>query len=59
VRVAGAFPENTHEPIVYPAALTRDAKPDAASFLSYLKGPAARAVLERAGFTVRSAAPLR
>jgi molybdate transport system substrate-binding protein len=59
VRVAGAFPENTHEPIVYPAALTRDAKPDAASFLAYLKGPAARAVLERAGFTVRSAAPLR
>jgi molybdate transport system substrate-binding protein len=59
VRVVGTFPENTHEPIVYPAALTRDAKPDAAAFLAYLKGPAARATLERAGFAVRSVAPLR
>jgi len=52
VRLVGTFPENTHEPVVYPAALTAGAKPDAARFLSYLKTPAARAVLERAGFTV-------
>ena len=52
VRVVGTFPQDTHEPIVYPAALTRDAKPDAASFLAYLKSRDARAVLERAGFTV-------
>lgn len=56
VRVVGTFPESAHAPIVYPAALTRDAKPDAAAFLAYLKGPAARAILQRAGFTVRSAA---
>jgi molybdate transport system substrate-binding protein len=52
VRVVGNFPENTHEPIVYPAGLTKDAKPDAAAFLAYLKTPASRAVFERAGFTV-------
>ncbi|HEY4264613.1 MAG TPA: molybdate ABC transporter substrate-binding protein [Micropepsaceae bacterium] len=52
VRVAGTFPENTHEPIVYPVALTKDAKPDAATFLAYLKSGKARPVLERAGFRV-------
>jgi molybdate transport system substrate-binding protein len=52
VRIVGTFPENTHEPIVYPAALTKDAKPDAALFLAYLKTPAARVIFERAGFSV-------
>src|SRR5882762_5693165 len=52
VRVIGTFPANSHPPIVYPAALTADAKPDAASFLAYLRGPQARAVFELAGFTV-------
>ena len=39
MRVIGTFPENTHEPILYPAALTKDAKPDASAFLAYLKRP--------------------
>jgi molybdate transport system substrate-binding protein len=52
VRVVGTFPESAHEPIVYPAALTRGGKPDAAQFLAYLKSPAARMILEHAGFTV-------
>ena len=52
VRVVGTFPENTHEPIIYPAALIKDGKTDAAQFLAYLATPAARNVLERAGFTV-------
>lgn len=52
VRVVATFPENTHPPIVYPAALTSEARPDAAQFLAYLRGPEARAVFERAGFTV-------
>ena len=55
VRVVGTFPENTHPPILYPAALTKDARADAAAFLAYLKGPQARAVFERAGFTVLGA----
>jgi molybdate transport system substrate-binding protein len=52
VRVVGTFPENTHPPIVYPAALTRDARAPAASFLAYLGSPAARRAFEAAGFTM-------
>jgi molybdate transport system substrate-binding protein len=52
VRVVATFPENTHRPIVYPVALTPEATPDAAQFLSYLHSSQARAVFERAGFTV-------
>jgi molybdate transport system substrate-binding protein len=53
VRVVGTFPEDSHEPIIYPAALTADsANPDAAAFLDYLQGDAARAIFEEQGFTV-------
>lgn len=52
VRVIATFPANTHEPIVYPAALVKDAKPSASGFLNYLQGPQARQAFERAGFTV-------
>lgn len=52
VRIVGTFPENTHPPIAYPVALTSEARPDAAQFLAYLRGQQARAVFERAGFTV-------
>lgn len=51
VRVAGTFPESTHAPIVYPAALTRIATPGAKAFLDFLGGPQARAIFEKAGFT--------
>jgi molybdate transport system substrate-binding protein len=57
VRVVATFPENTHPPIVYPAALTPEASPDAAQFLAYLRGPQARAVFERSGFTVFAPRP--
>jgi molybdate transport system substrate-binding protein len=50
VRVVGIFPAATHEPIVYPVALTKDAKPEATAFLAYLKGPQAHAVFTRVGF---------
>jgi len=53
VRVIGPFPENSHPPIIYPAAVTRDSdNPDAADFLKYLRSPAARPAFERQGFTV-------
>jgi molybdate transport system substrate-binding protein len=52
VRVVGTFPETTHPPVVYPAALTTEATPDAAQFLAYLRSAQARAIFERAGFTV-------
>ena len=50
VRVVATFPEHTHPPIVYPAALTADAAHGASNFLDYLRGTRARAVFERAGF---------
>jgi len=52
VRVVDLFPAATHPPIVYPAALTRDARhPDAARFLDHLVGAAARAQFLAHGFT--------
>ncbi|CAO4184173.1 molybdate ABC transporter substrate-binding protein [Methylorubrum aminovorans] len=54
VEVVATFPADSHPPIVYPAALTRDAAgaTRAASFLSFLRGPAARPIFERQGFVV-------
>jgi len=53
VRVAGVFPADSHPPIVYPAALTRTASPGAKAFLDFLSSAQARAIFEKAGFTVR------
>lgn len=51
VRQLGIFPEDSHEPIVYPAALTREARTgDASAFLDYLQSPAASDVFAKAGF---------
>ena len=47
VRVVGLFPENTHAPIVDPAALTKNAGPAAQPFLAFLSGPQARAIFQR------------
>ena len=53
VKIVGTFPENTHAPIIYPVALTKEStNPDAQTFLNYLRSPAARAAFERQGFTV-------
>lgn len=52
VRVVAEFPDNTHQPIVYPAALTTDAKPEARAFLDYLRGPEANAIFASAGFVI-------
>jgi molybdate transport system substrate-binding protein len=52
VAVAGTFPEDSHAPIRYPAALVKDAKPEARGFLAFLSSAAARSVFETAGFTV-------
>ena len=53
VKIAGMFPEDTHPPIIYPAALTADSKnPDAVRLLEFLASPAARPVFEKRGFTV-------
>jgi len=57
VHIVGTFPENSHAPIVYPAALTRDAKPAARNFLDFLNGPQARAVFEKYGFIILGKRP--
>ena len=52
VHVVGIFPENTHPPIIYPVALTKTASPAARAFWTSLSGPEAKAIFEKAGFTV-------
>ena len=52
VKIVGAFPADSHPPIIYPAALTTAAKPEAAAYLDFLQSPAARAIFEKRGFTV-------
>ena len=53
VKIVGTFPEDTHPPIIYPVALTKDTtNPDAQAFLNYIRSPAARPAFERQGFTV-------
>src|SRR5215831_5743929 len=53
VRIVGTFPENTHPPIIYPIALTKESSnADARAFLDYIRSPAARPAFERQGFTV-------
>lgn len=47
----GAFPANSHKPIVYPAAVT-SANTAAQAFLDYLGSKASGAVFTKAGFTV-------
>jgi molybdate transport system substrate-binding protein len=53
VRIVGRFPDWSHPPIVYPAALVAHAaSPDAAGFLAFLSGPQATAVFRKYGFIV-------
>ncbi|WP_372422726.1 molybdate ABC transporter substrate-binding protein [Salinarimonas chemoclinalis] len=53
VRVVALFPEETHPPIVYPAALTRESESAvAADFLAFLRTPEARPLFGSQGFAV-------
>jgi molybdate transport system substrate-binding protein len=47
----GVFPADSHLPIVYPIALTGTAKPDAAKFVEYVRGPAGVVAFKANGFT--------
>ena len=51
VKVVGVFPEDSHPPIVYPVALTANAKPDAARYLAFLRTQTAKSIFEGYGFT--------
>ena len=54
VSIAGVFPEDSHDPITYPAALVKGAadRPAAVDLFETMKGTAARAVFEGEGFTL-------
>jgi molybdate transport system substrate-binding protein len=52
VRIVDTFPESSHPAIVYPVALTKDAKPGARGFLDYLRSADAKAVFEKDGFVI-------
>jgi molybdate transport system substrate-binding protein len=52
VKVIGTFPDDSHEPIVYPVAATATAKPASAAYLAFLRSTAARAIFEHYGFSV-------
>jgi molybdate transport system substrate-binding protein len=60
VKVVGVFPADSHPPVVYPFAVTAEARGDgAARFLDFLKGAAARPFFEAQGFRVLGAASAR
>jgi molybdate transport system substrate-binding protein len=52
VKIVGTFPEDSHEPIVYPVAATATAKPDVSPYLAFLRSAAAKAIFENYGFAV-------
>ncbi len=53
VRIVDTFPANTHPPIVYPAALTANAKsPAAKPLLEFLRGKDAASIWQKFGFTL-------
>jgi molybdate transport system substrate-binding protein len=51
VKIVDTFPADSHPPIVYPIAATTTAKTEATDYLAFLRSPAAKAILERYGFT--------
>jgi molybdate transport system substrate-binding protein len=51
VKIVGAFPESTHPPIIYPIAVTTaSTNAGAATYIDFLKSPAARPAFEKQGF---------
>ncbi len=51
VKIVGAFPADSHPPIIYPVAATVTAKPEANDYLAYLRTQAAKTVFEKYGFS--------
>ena len=53
VKIIGAFPENTHPPIVYPiAVVATSTNPGAPGYIAFLQSPVARPIFAKQGFTV-------
>lgn len=53
VKILATFPPDSHPPILYPVAVTKDSThPDAVAFLTYLRSSGPKAAFEKQGFTV-------
>lgn len=53
VAIVGTFPNDSHDPIIYPAAILADSKkPAAQGYLDFLKSSAAAPFFEKQGFTI-------
>jgi len=58
VRIVASFPERSHPPIIYPAALVRASRnADARAFLDFLRSDGAKAIFEKHGFAVLAKVP--
>ncbi|QRM30804.1 molybdate ABC transporter substrate-binding protein [Microvirga sp. VF16] len=52
VSIVATFPEESHPPIVYPVALTKDStNPDAPAFLAFLRSDKSKPFFDKQGFT--------
>jgi molybdate transport system substrate-binding protein len=52
VKVVGVFPDDSHDPIIYPVAATANAKPEATPYLAFLRSQTAKSIFEAYGFAV-------
>ena len=54
VNVVATAPENSHDPVIYPAAVVKDSKNPAAAraFLDFLSGAQARTIFQKYGFAI-------
>ena len=52
VKIVGVFPDNSHDPVIYPAAATVNAKPGTIQYLAFLRSAAAKSIFEGYGFSV-------
>jgi molybdate transport system substrate-binding protein len=53
VKIVGTFPQDSHEPIIYPVAILAESKsPAAAAYLEFLKSAKAAPFFEKQGFTI-------
>ena len=51
VKIVGTFPADSHPAIIYPVAATATAKTEAGDYLAFLRSAAAKAILDKYGFT--------
>src|SRR5215468_3888607 len=57
VKIIGTFPADSHPAIIYPVAATMTSKPEASSYLTYLRSAAAKVIFEQYGFTFLPRSP--